>query len=107
MTSKQEVRVFKCNGIRGCDVTCEEDSVLVRKQDYDAVVAERDRLRDELNEAHQWVASLMTHMEDHWRGIDEGPIERARAYLKPAMAAARASDVDLYHHAESSSDPPT
>lgn len=37
--------------------------------------------RGALNEDQRWIASLMTHMEDNWRAIDQGPIERARAYL--------------------------
>lgn len=34
-----------------------------------------------LNEDQRWIASLMLHLENNWRSIDEGPIARAREYL--------------------------
>lgn len=38
-----------------------------------------------LNEDQRWIASLIVHLEDNWRAIDQGPIERARAYLMQAI----------------------
>lgn len=40
-----------------------------------------------LTRDQQWIASLIVHLEDNYRAIDEGPIERARAYLMEQLAA--------------------